>query len=357
MPSKESIPKPPLQQQEAAPRERRLKNHIVSRPPVASWVPFLAGGIGGINGAVVTSPLDVVRTRLQAQNNKAVLEEAASSRRFGFGTLSHLRAVVATEGSRGLYRGLAATLTGVFPSRAVHLGTYTFMKSRLTEMYGDTSTVHCAAATFAGLTVATATAPIWMVKTRMQLQSVAVMSSGGATGTKGYSNSLECVRRIYAEEGFRGFYKGLSASCIGVSESAFQFVLYERLKRWIAAEKTGGDKFHESQVSVVEYLSASCAAKLIASSVTYPHEVARTRLREQRGPNLKYRNFFHCLKRIHMEEGWAALYGGMGAHLLRVVPNAMIMFLTYEMILTYAGTGRFFHPTPPKAAETIISKR
>jgi solute carrier family 25 protein 33/36 len=36
-----------------------------------------------------------------------------------------------------------------------------------------------------------------------------------------------------------------------------------------------------------------------------------------------------------VEEGAAGWYGGMGAHLLRVVPNACIMFLTYELFIRY----------------------
>lgn len=38
------------------------------------------------------------------------------------------------------------------------------------------------------------------------------------------------------------------------------------------------------------------------------------------------------LRTIFKEEGTRGLYGGMPAHLMRVVPNAAIMFLVVEMI-------------------------
>ena len=33
------------------------------------------------------------------------------------------------------------------------------------------------------------------------------------------------------------------------------------------------------------------------------------------------------------EEGVSALYGGLTAHLLRVVPNTAVMFLGYELVV------------------------
>jgi solute carrier family 25 protein 33/36 len=63
-------------------------------------------------------------------------------------------------------------------------------------------------------------------------------------------------------------------------------------------------------------LAVASAAKLIASVTTYPHEVIRTRLREQRYGN-KYPGVFSGMAVIAREEGIRGLYGGMGPHLLR----------------------------------------
>jgi solute carrier family 25, member 33/36 len=66
--------------------------------------------------------------------------------------------------------------------------------------------------------------------------------------------------------------------------------------------------------------------------------VIRTRLREEKGVNralLKYGSIMNTFKVIAREEGIRGLYGGMGTHLIRVVPNSAIMFLTYETVSHY----------------------
>jgi len=81
----------------------------------------------------------------------------------------------------------------------------------------------------------------------------------------------------------------------------------------------------------LEYVGAAASAKLVASSLTYPHEVIRTRLRE-RGASEIYSSAVQCVRRVWVEEGVRGLYGGLGTHLLRVVPNTSILFFTYEKV-------------------------
>lgn len=76
------------------------------------------------------------------------------------------------------------------------------------------------------------------------------------------------IRKIVREEGVRGFYKGLSASYLGVTEGTIQWVLYERLKK-LTASVEGKGGFTEW----LGLLGSAGTAKCVASLITYPHEV------------------------------------------------------------------------------------
>jgi len=96
--------------------------------------------------------------------------------------------------------------------RAIAFFTYGNSKKFYTELNNgkESPVVHLVSAASAGIVTATATNPIWVVKTRLQLQSA---------GQKIYKNSLDCTLRIIKEEGIKGLYKGMSASYLGRSRT------------------------------------------------------------------------------------------------------------------------------------------
>jgi solute carrier family 25 protein 33/36 len=145
-------------------------------------------------------------------------------------------------------------------------------------------------------------------------------------------------------------YRGLSASYLGVAEGTIQWVIYEQLKKTLAERRriailnnnyntqgmiVGGKAIEEW----VDYLGAAGVAKFIASAITYPHEVLRTRMRQVSVGNEapKYTGLKQTFQLVLKEEGVAALYGGLTAHMMRVVPNAAIMFFCYEAIMHRFG--------------------
>ena len=201
-----------------------------------SVVHFMAGGFGGMLGALVTCPLEVVKTRLQSSNHAAEMQRAVVgaqglmvntaagghgvaaahpastaamartpilSRLLG-STPTIIASIYRQEGLLALWRGLGPNLAGIIPSRAIYFFAYNAglgvtrsppcgarfcvltslprvsVRLRARNAGKDTLIrwqghenwrIHMGAAAVATVTVASTTAPIWMIKTRMQLQS------------------------------------------------------------------------------------------------------------------------------------------------------------------------------------------
>jgi len=79
-----------------------------------------------------------------------------------------------------------------------------------------------------------------------------------------------------------------------------------------------------------------CDSFYISYGLTSFAQVLRTRLREPCVNGvIKYTGLWQTLRLIIAEEGIRSLYGGLSAHLMRVVPNAAVMFFIYEGILKW----------------------
>lgn len=86
-----------------------------------------SGAVAGFASGVVTCPLDVIKTKLQAQGafrQHQSLESAPSSRAIYHGMIGTARTIIQQDGLRGMYRGLGPMLLGYLPTWAVYMGVY-----------------------------------------------------------------------------------------------------------------------------------------------------------------------------------------------------------------------------------------
>lgn len=146
---------------------------------------------------------------------------------------------------------------------------------------------------------------------------------------------VELINSIWKTDGLKGFYRGLTATYVGITETVIHFVIYEHIKGEIERLHLKVRGTSEKKIAdFFQYMMAAAASKCTAAVVAYPHEVIRTRLRQQEiDGKRKYHSVFQAFRKIFHEEGRIGLYGGLGTHLLRQVPNTAIMFLTYEAVV------------------------
>ena len=154
------------------------------------------------------------------------------------GTVHAFRTVARQEGARGFYAGVVPAVVGSTVSWGVYFTCYNNAKARYRRAHDLEhlpSHLHLASAAEAGLVVSLATNPIWVVKTRLQLQKRRDASATpNPTNVKPYRGFADALAQIARTEGIAGLYKGLGPSVFLVSHGALQFAAYERLRLWRA---------------------------------------------------------------------------------------------------------------------------
>lgn len=231
------------------------------------------------------------------------------------------------EGLASYYRGLSASLWAFVPNWAIYWYTYETFK-RVYASHGRRSTpfVHVLSALSAGGITAVTTAPFWTLKSRLQVD----MATGATV--RRYRSVPHGFRKIIAEEGVSGLYKGLTPTLLGLGHVGIQFPLYEHLKSTLS-----GGRYEDLRPEHV--LVASSLSKMVASAVFYPHEVLRTRIQVDRTvirKTMEPVRMVNLMKEIVRRDGMAGLYRGFGTNLMRTVPACMLTFTSYELAKRYA---------------------
>lgn len=311
----------------------------------------VAGALSGLLSGTLACPLDVTKTRLQAQG----IQRAENLYYRGiFGTMS---TIIRDEGFGALYKGVGPIVLGYFSTWMIYFSIYDSSKKYWTSKFPNWNFVsHSCSAITAGAVSATLTNPIWVVKTRLMLQT------DMGTSNVHYSGTLDAFRKIVSQEGPRALYSGLLPSLLGLTHVAIHFPVYEMLKvkfhcygnpsSSLSATDSGngnndkGDNpqrgsnkgRQNSSLHVGRLIMASSISKMLASLVTYPHEILRTRMQLRPDPATAKANphgMIPLLRTTYKNEGIRGLYSGFGVNLFRTVPTSAMTLVSFEYIYNF----------------------
>ena len=303
---------------------------------------------GSIFVATFMTPLDVVKTRLQAQDRlhakKCFLysngimdhlctrvngdppptalhtaEEICNCKwynrpKYFNGTLDAFVKISRVEGVRSLWSGLSPTLALTLPTTVLYLTFYKHMKDLLSRRLTDqhTTAVSLTSGALSRVISCAAVAPLELVRTKMQSQKMA------------FFEVRKAVSKTVGTEGVFSLWKGFTATVMrDVPFSALYWPVYEYLRP---------EEFEFNRTFVAGAISGT-----IASTVTLPFDAIKTRRQLELGESIvrnsnssKMPSNYCVAKEIYEANGIRGFWTGLTPRIIKVAPACAIMISSYE---------------------------
>lgn len=333
---------------------------LSTQPPsiVSNYAHTLAGTLGGCISTFLLYPLELLKVRLQVHDSSPLPIRTYVAR------------VVTQEGFPGWYRGIGPAVVGSAISWGGYFPLYETLKTQWKGTDGPLQ--HFSAACGAGVVMVLLMNPLWVIKTRLQLQMRHVRLEG-PYNLRPYKNVGDAFVTIWRDEGCGVLYRGILPALLLTSHGGVQFVVYECLKMTYGRRKNGNHNHGEYGTLVREtrggterprkydgnggvrkswkdsvgYLTMGGISKVIATTITYPIQVIKSRL-QQRSQSCEfsesgelqlvhkeYMGVRECVRQLWKREGIVGFYKGCLPSALRVAPGAAITFVVYESVMDW----------------------
>lgn len=220
---------------------------------------MIAGSIAGMVEHMAMFPVDTLKTRMQMMADASRSAHSSLARTF--------TSILKIEGPLGLYRGIGAMGLGAGPAHAVYFSVYEICKERFGgNRRGHHPLAHGAAGVVATVASDAVLTPMDVVKQRLQLFG------------NGYNGVKNCIERILREEGIKAFYASYRTTVImNAPFTATHFSTYEASKKGL--KSIWPERANEE--NLVVHVVAGGVAGALASAVTTPLDVVKTRLQCQ----------------------------------------------------------------------------
>lgn len=323
----------------------------------------LSASVGALLTSMLVTPLDVVKTRMQAQAQQFEYINARSPAacvrcthyQFNNGlldvmlpkeTVNHtlrecpyhlhntadaLYKITKYEGVSALYNGLRPSLIMAVPSTVLYFSCYDYLRNTYRDEFGFSRTAAAlTAGSSARVIAATVISPLELVRTKMQA-----------------SNTPQTIQHLVSTQiqrkGFTSLWQGLTPTLFrDVPFSAIYWAVVERSKEvyrpkvieWLHS------RYGTSQSTLEEFTTsflAGATGGMIAATLTNPFDVIKTRRQVfDYAPDVppevlrKESSTIHIARKIMATEGSSGFMVGLTPRLAKTMPACAIMLSSYE---------------------------
>ncbi|KAL1945264.1 hypothetical protein VTO73DRAFT_2115 [Trametes versicolor] len=314
-----------------------------SLPPLAqAW----SGALGSAAANSISYPLDLVATKLQTTRSRKLQGLP--------GVLRLLKFVLRTEGLAGLYDGLSADTASTLVSNFLYFYFYTLFHALVARRKATASTPFVQAVKesltsrthptllsvpaelsvgfVAGVASRAVSTPLSVVTVRMQTETDDDDNDDDTPASQNRSPHFsEVARRIYSEDGLAGFWTGFQPTLPLCLTPAITLLLFQLLSRLRITRNISSSPARPSAFGA--FLSGA-TANALATAILYPLLLAKVRVqasRKQPG-RTGAMSMTNIWEQALKTGGWAGLYQGLPAQLIKGFVNQGVTMLVKQRI-------------------------
>jgi len=248
-----------------------------------------AGAVASALAKAVVYPIDTITTRLQVQKGlkgEKEAESAASDADAEYkDPIDAARKIYKNEGGlRAFYTGLGSDVVKGLTDSFLFFFAYTMIREQMLRRQGGKQlpvmkelSVGIAAGAFSKAV----TSPIQNIVTRQQTAALIAARDPTSSTSPGQSDKLsvkDIALQIRNEKGIAGFWAGYSAQLILTLNPAITFAVDNAMKSLIP-------KKYRDNPSATQTFLVAAISKVIATSITYPVMLAKSRAQATQGPS------------------------------------------------------------------------
>lgn len=269
------------------------------------------GGIASAMAACCTHPLDLLKVHLQTQ-------QQATHNLTSMGI--H---VVRTQGVLALYNGLSASVMRQLTYSTTRYGIYEVVTAELKKTNDPIPFYQkIAVAAAAGSVGGIVGNPADMVNVRMQND----VKTLDLAKRRNYNHVFDGLYRTATEEGVSTWMRGVTmTSSRALLMTVAQIACYDQAKQFLLTTRFFKD-------NIITHFTASFIAGTIATSITQPVDVMKTRLMEAK-PG-QYKSVAHCIL-YTAKLGPLGFYKGFIPAWVRLAPHTILTWIFLEQLRVF----------------------
>lgn len=261
-------------------------------------------GVTALFAVNFTHPIETVKTRLQVQ-----------------GSAFSLRAMLQNEGVPALWKGIHAAWLREASYTTVKLGGYGPIRDAIGAKDKNAPFfLKFAAGATSGSVGSVIGNPFDVMKTIMQANA------------KDTTPLPTLMKRMYADQGMGGFYRGLQANVLRACVlNGTKMACYDQIKGEVSS------RFGWGRTDVRCQFTSAIGAGFFMTCTVAPFDMLRTALMNQPTDKKLYNGLLDALVKIVRAEGPFALYRGFLPIWGRFAPQATLQLVTMDTLLKFCG--------------------